>query len=570
MSAYGSDGGRWRRPGRRRVLRYGVGLAAGSTAAYLLACGDSKKEQAASTTAPGGTTTGAAVGSATAAATAAAKPPKPGGRILLANLQSTTNLNPITDSGQRLTLGALQVWDRLVSPRVTKDYVLEAAESVEQPDPTTIVFKLKPGLKFQDRAPVSGRALDTEDIVKSQTYVRDEPRAGNNAFQRGSLSSMETPDPRSIVFKLKAPNAYVFTGTQLGDPGAQCIFAKEQIGALDTAWSIGSGPYEMADFEMNVRYLYRRFGGYHQASKSLPYIEEREFRVITDATAQEAAFRSEQLHIWQLPFTSVLDPLKRDMGNKIEIDEYLALSMQTVSANATKPPWNDARIREALYRVTNRQQYLDLIQDGKGKVPPGPLPVGLTDYQLTTAQSEKYFKQDQRAAKQLLDAAGFSYNKEIEITTINEPRNTQGCEILAQQLSTVGVKTRIVPLGTAEFLSTKIATGNWETFVSYWPGYDSPQVPLRLHHTETNHIHRYHGLKDAEIDRMIEKSEVTLDKNERAKLVKDIQIALLDKYTPMIYTQNTTIYQARWKYVRDYEVNPATHPMYRAEMWLDK
>jgi len=412
--------------------------------------------------------------------------------------------------------------------------------------------------------------VDTEDIVKSQLYVRDEPRAGQTAFQRGSMESMETPDPQTIVFRLKAPNAYVFSGTQLGDPSSQCIFAKEQVGSLETAWSVGSGPYEMVEYELNVRYLYRRFAGYHGAGKGLPYIEEREFRVLLDAAAQEAAFRSEQVHLWQLPVTTVLDPLKREMGAKIEVDEYLALSMQAISANATRPPWNDVRVREALYRVSNRKQYLDLIQEGKGKVPPGPLPVGLTDYQLTEAQTEKYFRQDVRAAKQLLDAAGFPYDKEVEASTINQPANVQGLEILQQHLSQVGVKARVVPMPLAEWLQGRIATGNWEVFVAYWPGFDTPQTPLRLHHTDTQFVHRYHGLKDPTIDKMIEKSEATLDRNERIKQVKEIQLALLEKYSPFIYTQNTTTYQARWKYVRDHEVNPATHPMYRTEMWLDK
>jgi peptide/nickel transport system substrate-binding protein len=553
-----------RRLGRRQVLQGSVGLAAGSAAAFLLACGGDKQDQGTPAAA------GAAQGTSAPAAAAGTQTPKSGGRIRQSYQGATNNLNPITDSGQRLSLGALHVWDRLASPRITKDYVLEAAQSVELPDPTTVLFKLKPGLKFQDRAPVNGRAVDTEDIVKSQTYVRDEPRAGNNSFQRGSMERMETADAQTIAFKLKAPNAYVFSGTQLGDPGAQCIFAKEQVGNLEMAWSVGSGPYEMVEYEINVRYLYRRFPGFRDASRGLPYIEEREWRVIPDAAAQEAAFRGEQLSLWQLPVTSLLEPLKRDMGAKIEVDEYLALSMQTISANATRPPWNGVRVREALYRVGNRKQYLDLIQEGKGKVPPGPLPVGLTDYQLTDAQTEKYFRQDPRAAKQLLDAAGFDYGREVELSTISQPANTQGLEILQQQLAQLGVKTKIIAQGTADWLQNKIATGSWEVFVAYWPGYDTPQVPLRLHHTDTNHIHRYHGLKDPTIDKMIEQSEMTLDRSERVKQVKDIQIALLEKYTPMIWLQNTTTYQARWKYIRDYEVNPATHPMYRTEMWVDK
>src|SRR5207247_2479883 len=148
--------------------------------------------------------------------------------------------------------------------------------------------------------------------------------------------------------------------TQLSDPGAQCIFAKEQIGSLETAWSVGSGPYQMAEYDLNKRYLYKRFDGYHEASKGLPYVEEREFTVIPDQAAQEAAFRSEQIHVWTVPNVTLADPLKKDLGGKIEMDDYLALSMQTINANVGRPPWNDPRVREALYRVANRQQFVDL------------------------------------------------------------------------------------------------------------------------------------------------------------------------------------------------------------------
>ncbi len=292
--------------------------------------------------------------------------------------------------------------------------------------------------------------------------------------------------------------------------------------------------------------------------------------MIPDQAAQEAAFRSGQVDLWIVPNVTLAEPLKRDLGDRIVMDEYLALSMQTVNANVTRSPWNDVRVREALYRVVNRQQYVDLLEQGKGQVPPGPLPIGLTEYQLDPKQTEKYFRQDARAAKQLLEAAGFDFNREFEISAINRPRDTQGAEILQQQLAQVGVKTRVVAMLLAEWLQGKIATGNWELFVAYWPGYDTPQVPLRLHHTETQHVHRYAGLKDPEIDRMIEKSEQTLDRNERVKLVKEIQIALLEKYTPMIYLQNYTVFSARWKSVRDWEVTSATLPLYQLEAWLDR
>ncbi len=547
--------GAGRRLSRRRLLGSGAGLAA--SAALLTACSGTKKS-------------GTSTSGATSNPTAAAGTPKRGGHLNIPYTSSTTSLNPVTDSGQRLALSAYHAYDRLITSVPGKDYVLEAAQSMEQPDPMTAIFKLRPGMVFQNRQPVNGRAVVGDDIVQSQTYVRDNPKAGNNSFQVNSMQSVQAPDAGTVVFHLKAPNAYLISGTQLCDPGAQCIFPKENLDNLDTAWTVGSGPFEMVDYQMNVRYLYRRFDGYHEASRGVPYIDERQVTVLADPAAQESAFRSGQIDLWSLPVTSLVDTVKRDMGPKIQIDSYLDLSMLTWNANITKAPWNDVRVREAMYRVVNRQQYLSLLEQGKGKVPPGPLPSGLTDYQLDPKQTDKYFQQDAKAAKQLLDAAGFSYDKEIELISINRPRDNQGGEIFQQQVAPLGMKVRLVPLPLAEFLGARIVTGNWDTFIAFWPGYDSPQVPLRLQHTVTNHVHKYAGLKDPAVDKMIEQAEVATDKQANIKLVKDVQIALLEKYTPMIYLENFNTYWARWNYLKNWQLNPATVANYQVEAWLDK
>ncbi|MGH2603891.1 MAG: ABC transporter substrate-binding protein, partial [Dehalococcoidia bacterium] len=355
---------------RRQVLQGGIGLAAGSAAAFLLACGGDDKEEAQSTTTSGAQGTAAAAGTET---------PRRGGRYL-GFTGAVRHLNPVADFLEGHVLSGVHVYDRLISQRPNKDfakeYTPEAAQSVEQPDPTTVIFKLKPGLTFHNRPPVSGRAVTAEDVVKSEIYTRDEPRAENNSFQNQSMQGVEAPDAQTVVFTLKGPNAYVFAGTQMANPGAQCIFPMEQIGSLDTAWQIGSGPYQVAEYDLSVRYLYRRFDGFRDAAQGKPYIDEREFAIISDPTAQEAAFRAEQAYTWAVPFQNLADQIKRDMGAKVDMIEYLSLSMNTFSANVSKAPWNDVRVREAVYRLLNRQQYVDLLDVGKGAVPPGPLSIG--------------------------------------------------------------------------------------------------------------------------------------------------------------------------------------------------
>jgi peptide/nickel transport system substrate-binding protein len=559
-----------RRPSRRQLLQGSAGLAAGS-AAFLIACGgsDEKKETAQATTAPAG---GAQPTTAAAAATPA---PKRGGKYMDFFTAAPT-FNPITSFQEGWILAGANVYDKLVTQRMGKDTakesVLEAAQSVEQPDPTTIIFKLKPGLKYQDKAPVNGRAVDAEDIIKWNQYVRDEPRAVNNSFQVASMQSMEAPDAQTVTFKLRGPNAYVFSGTQLCEPSNSCIIPREVQADIEKAAPIGSGPYYLAEFDQDVRYLYKRNDGYRDAGKGLPYIDEREYRKIVDPAAQEAAFRSEQTMVYTAPFVNIGEQIKRDMSARVETTEYLSLSMNTFSANVNRPPWNDVRVREAVYRFMNRQQYVDLLDGGKGAVPPGPLSVGWEEYQLDPKQTEKYFTQDARAAKQLLDAAGFPYNQEVEMITIIGARNQQAVEIFQQQASQVGMKVRIQALSVPDFLQDRVRVGNWETWIAAHPSYDTPQVALRLQHTKTNNQHQFNGLRDPQVDAMIDKSEQTVDRQERIKLIKDIQIALLEKYTPFVFLQNATTYFHRYKYLRDYEFSPVgtVHTLYRTNLWIDK
>jgi peptide/nickel transport system substrate-binding protein len=557
------------RPRRRQFLRGAVGLSAGSAAALLLACGGDTKKESTPASSSSGTTP--AQGTAAAAATQA---PKRGGRLGLNYQDNTNNLNPNIDVGQRLAMGAFHAYDRLISQRMGKDtakeYVPEAAASVEQPDATTIIFKLKPGMKYHNMPPVNGRDVVAEDVVASNLYVRDDQRSTNRTFHVNSMQSVDAPDAQTVVFRLKAPNAYVFSGTQMVDPGANCIFPKEIIPNLDNM-QIGSGPYQLTQYAINERYLYKRFEGYREAGRGMPYIEEREYFSLKDPAAQEAAFRSEQLGVWQLPDATYAERVKRDLGARIDMDEWESLGMMAHLNNVTKPPWNDVRVREAIYRITNRQQYLDLLEGGKGKVPPGPMQLGLTEYQLDPSQTAKYFRQDPMAARQLLTAAGFDFNRTVPILQINRQRDAQAGEIMQQQYAQAGIKTQVTAIPFAEWLNQRIRMGDWEAYVTTFPGFDSPYRILRWQHTTTTDVHAFAGIKDPEIDKMIEKSEVTLDKNERIKLVKDIQVAALEKYTPMIYVYHPTVFQARYKYVRDYEIMPAsTNPMYRIEMWLDK
>ena len=533
---------------RRRALAAGV---TGAGAAILLAaCGGDNE----SDSEPG--------------SSADSETPQPGGRFGFYTAVSE-NFNVVSNYYEGTRLAGVNVYDRLLTTRFDdRRYVLEAAESIEQPDPLRVVARLKAGLKYENKAPVNGRPVVTEDIVAAQEYVKGLANAFSRSFQIDFLARMEVPDARTITFHLKKPNPYLFGTNQLGNATSQAIIPRELLPTLDTVQPIGSGPYTLESAQLNSRYIYKKSPSYRDAAKGLPYIDEREVVMLIDPVAQEAAFRSGQIHLW-IPAPSAYERVVREMGAAVEKESAPGQGVFAWYMNLTRAPWTDIRVREALYRATNRQQFVDLIFQGQAVVPPGPVPAGLPAYQLDPKDTASYYKFDVAQAKQLLQAANVDLNKEYDVVCSNSSTtNAQAAEVWAQQMSQVGLKLRVHTLAFAEWIN-RIRNSEYDAIMGGSPGDDTPQRALRLQHTTTQVQLAHMGLKDPAIDALIEKSEESTDIEENVKLVKQIQIELLKRYAGvnLLVTQ-----QENWlrsPKVRNYDFQPNNAlAQYQAEMWL--
>ena len=191
------------RASRRSVLRAGGLAGAGLVGAALIGCGEDEPTPTTPTPPPDATPT----------PTTPDEDPRRGGTLSPhSNVPAADTFNVVVNAWEGYQLSGEQIYDRPISARPDeRRFVLEAAESIEQPDTTTVVLKLKPGLIYQDRPPVNGRAVEAEDIVEFQYYCRDEDQAENNAFQNNSMDSVEAPDSQTVIFHLQRPNAYLFS-----------------------------------------------------------------------------------------------------------------------------------------------------------------------------------------------------------------------------------------------------------------------------------------------------------------------------------------------------------------------
>jgi ABC-type transport system substrate-binding protein len=305
----------------------------------------------------------------------------------------------------------------------------------------------------------------------------------------------------------------------------------------------------------------------------MPYFANRETYSILDTVAQEAAFRSGQISEWT-PAATVVDRLLGELDKtKFTNSNFLATGQVGMNAmmNAAQGgprPWHDVRVREAVYRLTNKQQHVDLVYAKKAVVNQTPLQAGLEAWRIDPKDAEKYYKEDVAAAKQLLSAANVDLSKEWGVICSNSNAiNATLAEVWQQQLGRADIKLRIESLPLAQILPNYMNVSKFDLWIGSQPGGDTPARAMRNNHTNTNDLFNNVGLFDKDIDALIEKSEQETNKEENIKQIKDLQKRILDKYTLSFNTltqQSTIFYDGRLK---DFIIDPFTGQDYQYQAW---
>jgi ABC-type transport system substrate-binding protein len=568
MSSY------WQRVLNRRTISRRRALALASTgltgAALLAACGSDDEGGSTGAGDSGGTTK-----TEQGEFTASSGTPQQGGRFTDFTV-SSANFNPVTNWTEGTNLGGIFVYDRpLTSREDTRRYVLEAMESIELRDPMTLVMKLRPGSVFANLAPVNGRAVEAEDIVATQQYEKDVPNAFDKTFVNSFLERAEAVDKQTVIYHLKRPSAYLFGGQMLGSGTGQVILPKETIGpSLDSAVQIGSGPYTVAEQRRDVFYLYKQSPTYwgRKLNPALPYIAEQAIQFIPDRSAQEAAFYSGQLDRWVPSPVQMKSAKQRLQGGYFFYERpgfySTNFSFNLVGANGNF--FKDDRIREAIWRLTDRQALLTRGYEGAGEIPTGLVPTTLKPYAVPAADVEQYVKRDVQKAKQLLSAANYD-GKEFGIMTRGSGDILESVSLVEQALLAEGGFKSVIQAqpGGAEFFA-RLTAKDWDMMFETPPGNDTPGQQLRTQHSASwSDVYKGFGIGIVypEVDAMIEKSESEVDYEENRKQVLDIQKFCMSKFTAS--WEVVTHYELRIlsPRVQNYELTAVPNAM-RHQMWL--
>jgi peptide/nickel transport system substrate-binding protein len=126
------------------------------------------------------------------------------------------------------------------------------------PDLKTLTFTLKPNVKFQDGEPFSSK-----DVKYSfERFAAKDSTNKDKAFF-ASIESIETPDPLTVVLKFKQPSFEALY--HLGSETA--VILDEKSATNEATNPVGTGPYKLSSWTKGSSITLDKWGGFRDAAK---------------------------------------------------------------------------------------------------------------------------------------------------------------------------------------------------------------------------------------------------------------------------------------------------------------
>jgi peptide/nickel transport system substrate-binding protein len=536
----------WRRLTRRRLIAAGVSVAAIVPAMALAGC-RSRGQQAPAATAKQGT-------------------PRPGGVLRLAMDRDPGKL----DVQQATDIQGLQLLEPIYSQvlrQVPNDWGKLEGDLATKWEPSADglrwTFTVRQDAKWHDGQPVT-----VDDVVYSLNRMINPPpgfTGGNAGDLRAAIASVAKVDSGAFTVQLKRPavaflQALAMPYTRiLPQHILQPIDSNEQSRPLKVTELIGSGPFRFKSYERGSTWTLERNPDYYL--KGQPYLDGMTFYIIPDDNTRLESLTAGRLDM-ERPSESLTPSLAKQLqaqgGDRYTIKSGSNARFTGLFFNTSAGPFQDVRLRRAVHLALDRQQMVQLMQEGQGIITP-PLTSFDFIYPIDHYLALPGYRPDKTAdlaqAKQLVDAATGGKGLDATFTVAAIPPYPNFLQLELQQLAPIGIRVNIqsVENATAE----AHYNAGQETVIGAHPcavPYDDPDSMIARYFVPDGA--RYWSKWDTpEFMSLYTKESVDLNQSTRAKTLQQM-VDILEQELPAIALTDSLRAMPISKRIGGYDVVP--------------
>lgn len=384
-----------------------------------------------------------ALASALALFLAACSAPEGGDSVLIVGTDKVGNYNPV--NGYAVD-GISPFYDGLLRPKADpgQGAMPELAPALAADPPTatddqrTWTVKLRDDVTFSD-----GSALDSGDVAATYRAVIDPASASKVADAFRMIKRIDTLDPHTVVFHLKAPTPNFATRLTLGILPAKAIEKNKPASDWQVnRHPIGTGAYELASLTSNTAVVQAR----NDYWRTTPALKSVTYQTYDDTSAMANAVANDQIDGAAVPPRAAAHVA----GNDHRVITARTADWRGISLPSNNPFTADVDVRRALNIGIDRQKIIDDVLDGHGTVASTPVGAFYGDAYNPAA----HFDYDPDAASAALDKAGWKTNahgirekngKAARLTILYPADDSLRADLaaaLARQLKALGVAVR--------------------------------------------------------------------------------------------------------------------------------
>ncbi len=381
------------------------------------------------------------VGVALAPAAWAQGQPQVGGTLVYAAGADPDSLDPAnTDSNPGEAIGRMMNNFLVRFDAKLRIHPDLATRWTQSKDGLTWTFTLRKGVKFHDGTPFNAEAVryNFERFLGAEKPLK----AG---LHSPIIRSVDVVDEHTVRFNLKVPFAFFLNNLAHSASALVSPAAHQKWGKDLTLHPVGTGPFKFVEWVRGDHITLVRNDDYFDGK---PRLETVIVKTVREDSARVLGLEAGDYDlIVRIPPEEV-GRLTR--GGKVRIEADQSNRALRIGINASKKPFDDVRVRQALNYAVDKDSIVKNIYQGFAAVIPtmvGPLNTGYAPV--------KGYPYDPVKAKKLLAEAGYPSGLKVLLWTPKGRflKDFELVQAVQQQLQAVGVEASLQSFEWAAYLS---------------------------------------------------------------------------------------------------------------------